>query len=343
MDKFLLTKYIEHPEALDKSSLEDLYDLSEEFPYFQTSWVLLAKNLHSLNDHRFEELLKKAAIYASDRNRLSQIILNTPMPLKEAGEEKSKPEVEKKVPAKQKVEQAVISKSPKEAEPEKDTKPEKEEVVLPKEEAKPETAIPDKIDSTPHLDDTKPKENPEAETDLEKLLQERLNELKKKRSKLESDSNVSERRDAKLPESEPEEEYIFSDEDLFGGFGDEKKEVKGEFQFPLEDISVDKIPDKPKSKPDNRKQALLDKFITENSDKKPEFSRTAKSRVDDKPEYLDTGDLVTETLAKIYLSQGHLEKALLTYEKLSLKYPQKNIYFATQIEKIKELIHIKDN
>jgi hypothetical protein len=50
-------------------------------------------------------------------------------------------------------------------------------------------------------------------------------------------------------------------------------------------------------------------------------------------------DLITDTLAKIYIKQGLYEKALLAYEKLSLKYPEKNIYFAGQIKMIKQFIN----
>jgi len=48
-------------------------------------------------------------------------------------------------------------------------------------------------------------------------------------------------------------------------------------------------------------------------------------------------ELVTETLAKIYISQEKYKKAIKAYEILSLKYPKKSSLFADQIKSIKNL------
>ena len=43
------------------------------------------------------------------------------------------------------------------------------------------------------------------------------------------------------------------------------------------------------------------------------------------------------------MKQKLYDKAVATYLKLSLKYPEKSIYFANQIEKIKEIIDNNTN
>ena len=48
-------------------------------------------------------------------------------------------------------------------------------------------------------------------------------------------------------------------------------------------------------------------------------------------------ELMTETLAKIYLKQQKYKKAIDAFRILSLKYPEKNAFFADQIKKIKKL------
>ena len=45
-------------------------------------------------------------------------------------------------------------------------------------------------------------------------------------------------------------------------------------------------------------------------------------------------DFCTEPIAQIYSEQGYFEQAKYIYSKLILRYPEKNAYFAAQIEKL---------
>lgn len=51
---------------------------------------------------------------------------------------------------------------------------------------------------------------------------------------------------------------------------------------------------------------------------------------------IDELEIVTETMAKVYLKQGNIDKAIKIYKQLILANPEKSIYFATQIKNIEE-------
>jgi hypothetical protein len=85
---------------------------------------------------------------------------------------------------------------------------------------------------------------------------------------------------------------------------------------------------------------LIDRFIIANPRIEPNRDKTAVPVEDiSKPFVENEGSFLTETLARIYINQGYYSKAIDIYEKLSLKFPEKSSYFASQIEKVKE--HIK--
>ncbi|MFQ5335100.1 MAG: hypothetical protein ACE5DN_03395 [Flavobacteriales bacterium] len=53
---------------------------------------------------------------------------------------------------------------------------------------------------------------------------------------------------------------------------------------------------------------------------------------------IEDEEFITETLAKIYARQKHYEKAIRAYEKLGLKNPKKNAYFAARIKELEDII-----
>lgn len=69
-----ITGYISHPERLDRDSLYELRSLLALYPYFQTARLLLLHNLYLLHDPTFDEELRRAAIYITDRKVIFQLV-----------------------------------------------------------------------------------------------------------------------------------------------------------------------------------------------------------------------------------------------------------------------------
>ena len=86
-------------------------------------------------------------------------------------------------------------------------------------------------------------------------------------------------------------------------------------------------------------QSLIDKFIESNPKISPITSGPEEhTNVPTIPETDISESIFTESLAKIYIRQKQYDKAKRIFEKLNLKFPEKNRYFADQIEKIDKLI-----
>lgn len=100
----------------------------------------------------------------------------------------------------------------------------------------------------------------------------------------------------------------------------------------------EKLP-KTEKKPSNIEQNknIIDKIIDSDPGRiKLGSNKFFTPATDAKQSLLENEHLVTETLAKIYALQGNISKAIRAYEILSLKFPQKSVYFASLIEKLKK-------
>lgn len=81
--------------------------------------------------------------------------------------------------------------------------------------------------------------------------------------------------------------------------------------------------------------ALIDAFLAQQPKIKP-MSKEAKRQEDlSEASWISTEELMTETLAKIFVKQKKYDKAIQAYEILRLKNPEKNSFFANQIKVLK--------
>ena len=101
------------------------------------------------------------------------------------------------------------------------------------------------------------------------------------------------------------------------------------------------VQDETKAEITEEKVDLIEKFIKVNPTIQPRNEITTAQNdlfeLNDESEN-ENDEFITETLSRIYLKQGHHQKAIDSFRRLSLKFPEKSAYFAEQIEEIKKML-----
>jgi len=321
MNKELFETYLYNVDDLPPSSVAEIKQVIEEYPYFQTAHLLYLKSLHSNDSILYSKQLKRAACYVNDRSLLFKLIKGM-----HSAHRPGLLTAESPLPIK-KQEAATLSSTGVAEDLKKEREGNDNEVGT----------------------EEKPKEK------LNELILRRLKEIEEKNSadleletELKSETFVSQTADGdadllgfdySIEESVREPvankktgkdskfvpqsiEYIHSLE--------QKLSLAGKDYF-----EIDKENEEPKSSSQDK---LIDAFLEKQpriAPKRPEPSDLENEDISKSS--VAEAEIMTETLAKIYMKQKQYEKAIKIYETLALKYPQKSIYFADQISQIKKL------
>lgn len=106
--------------------------------------------------------------------------------------------------------------------------------------------------------------------------------------------------------------------------------------------SNNKTEDQEQSKEKKKKFELLDRFIENNPKIVPKETEKVQEINIKESLKLDQQEVMTETLANIYVEQQKFKKAIKAYEILSLKNPEKSSFFADRIKAVEKLRKEKD-
>ena len=134
-------------------------------------------------------------------------------------------------------------------------------------------------------------------------------------------------------------ESIIHDAQIKGAVKTDKSEEDKEKMFFVDWVlSYANSENETERRPLESKIEIIDSFLEKN----PKIPN--RKEKDDKDDFLNLAsdnkfnksELMTETLAKIYVKQKKIKKAIYAYKILSLKYPEKSSFFANQIKKLQK-------
>ncbi|MGQ1910818.1 hypothetical protein ACT3CE_13660 [Marinifilum sp. RC60d5] len=311
MEQGMLQDWVKDIKKMDKNSYRELKDLTNKYPFFEIAHALLLKNLKDNNSIRFKEELLNSSLQISDRRQLF-LLLNDRLNLKVFKQEVTDKETDK----------------------EKGLKT-----------------------STTNLEGNKESDKDEILEFSEGLEIEDAKEPDYQSLAIDSDEDILE-----LSESDKLENKDSTKEDLLISATEVYHIGYGGNLYTLSDenlIQENKLSDKHSSENISEEVEMTSDNRGDNSTKKKKKSLKSNDLIDnfiqnepniqrnvkvvDKQEDISVDSIrendgfMSETLASIYVKQKLFDKAISVYQKLVLKNPEKNVYFASQIEKIEKL------
>jgi len=125
-----------------------------------------------------------------------------------------------------------------------------------------------------------------------------------------------------------------ADDKPLSAFQTEEKE-QNTTEKSVNSLKESKKPLKKETKFKTKKLDLIERFL----EKKPKIKPIKKTGTIDitKDSVIPNQNLMTETLARVYIEQQKYDKAIQAFRILSLKYPEKSSFFANQIKAIEFL------
>lgn len=293
-----LLDYIKSPDKLCFNSISAIEQLTKKYSYFQTAHLLYVKNLHIENSIRFEKQLKIAAAYVSDRKKIYYLI-NKP------------PKKEESSPIEEPITIKPIAKSRPEI-----------KFSQSKQYTSPASIKPFKSKKTAAPRIQKSKISEEYKNQLQDRVNRRLAEIKRENPIANKKKRITVK--IKTTPSTQTNPFISSPKPA----PKTDKKLKDILKPVQSQKSTNEIIDNFLKKQPSITKPLLNRDFS--SSKNQENIEKSENSI------IDNSDFVSETLAKIYMNQGNVFKAIKIYEKLILKFPEKKRYFASQIEKLKK-------